>query len=487
MTQITTRSFWQAAVSGDIKKLRDILDKTGADVNATFEGKTILHVATLKGNVRLVDFLCARGADIRKKTCDGWTPLHLAIVGGYRKDNTSVIKKLIKSGADVNVKSDGKLTPLHLAVIGKKVQIVKWLLNNGTDVNCTTDSFGTVLSCAVVIASDIKGYDPRSREKFADYVRITEMLLEKGASVNSHDYEGFTPLHYAARIEHFRPQIVKLLLDYGADVNALDLSDATPIFYARNEMILEILIERGAHVNYKSGTLHTPLTSMIASRKSSLAEVLLRHGADVNIQHSRGITILEMSWSLYDHDDDGVLESVINQTVDLNRTIHRMINSDIFSGFLELLAAMIVKKKVPAEINIFVESLKPHSEFRSFCSRITMCEYEISRMKEKRVNIGTLSVFDILEMPISKLLNYVKNEELLKLESNSVKEDFPLYAETLKRHIKQAKKRRSLIDSSAGAFRNLICCLHKINLPDFVVYRIVPMLSNGYLTTLAKV
>ncbi|XP_033222836.1 uncharacterized protein LOC117176690 [Belonocnema kinseyi] len=418
---------------------------------------------------------------------DRLTPLHLAAESG--KDN--IVKKLIELGADVNAKTRKKLTPLHCAVFNRHVRISECLLNNGADVNSSTNSGDTSLIFSTKNASPIRcDKDPRSEEKFLDFFEITKMLLAKGASVNCReDFNGFTPLHYGAGIDQSWPQIVRLLLDHGADINAVNKIDALPIFYAKNDMILEMLIEKGATVNYVSKTLFTPLSHMFTLNRSSCVEVLLRNGADVNIRNSHGKTMLEMNSPLVYYNNLELLEILINQTTDLNPAIRQLGESDQSRKFLQSLAAMIVKRKVTEEISIDLENLKTLSRYRLLCSLIPMCEAEINELKNKMVDIVGLSAFDILCMPINKLSNHVKRQcqELLQLETESIKVCFPFYGEILQWHIKQAKNRRSLIDSSAEALRKLIFHSHKIKLPDVVLHGIVPLLSNSYLINLAEV
>ncbi|XP_033209944.1 ankyrin-1-like [Belonocnema kinseyi] len=417
------------------------------------------------------------------------TPLHLAVGSG----KVSIVTKLIDFGADVNRKSEAKMTPLHLAVFNKNVSMTECLLNNGADVNCTTSSGDTSLIFIAKEASIIRNNDPRSHEKFVDFVRITKMLLKKGASVNYHDeFQGFTPLHYAASINEFLPEIVRLLLDYGADVNAVDRKDATPIFYARNEMILEILINSGANVNYvsTSETFFTPLSEKIINSSLGCVEVLLKNGADINIRNSDGKTVVETR-SHWTYKNIEILETIINHMSDINSAIlHLGCLSYYYPKLIRNLAAMIVKRKVTQEINIdleFFDSYDSDNRYEYICTIIPMCEVEIYRMKKRKVNIHNLNFFDILDMPINRLLNYVEREQIRKLESDNIEKEFPLYAQMLQWHIKQAKTRRSLIDSSAEAFKKLIFQIRKIKLPDLIVYEIVPLLGNEHLTLLAKV
>ncbi|XP_033221547.1 poly [ADP-ribose] polymerase tankyrase-1-like [Belonocnema kinseyi] len=414
----------------------------------------------------------------------GLTPLHLAVDRGKE----SLVQKLIGFGANVNAKSETKLTPLDLAVRNDHLRIVECLLNNGAEVRHSS-AVDTGLLFVSEKASFVRN-DPRSQEDFTVLVRITEILLKNRVAVNCHDCKGFTPLHYAACVNEFRPEIVRLLLDHGADVNAVNKNHATPIFYTKNELILELLIERGANINYVSTTLFTPLSHMFNCDRLSCVDLLLKRGADVSIQNSEGKTILDIYEPRYFYENLEILENLVNSVSDLNFVIRYLGKSNLPPKLIDTLAALVVKRKVAKGISIDMEMLEPDYPFgiyRYFRSRVPICETEIQRMKARKIHLQDFTCFDILDMPISKLLNYVEREELQKLVSDNIEGDFPIYAEMFKRHVEKARHRRSLIGLNAEAFKRLIHQLHKLKLPDLVVYQIIPMLSNKHLINLAQV
>lgn len=81
-----------------------------------------------------------------------------------------------------------------------------------------------------------------------DLLLVTE-LINSGVSVNHFDELGMTPLHYAAKGEHF--DVVRLLLSRGADVNAHceAVIGETPLDYVVQTCSLKmakLLIDAGA-------------------------------------------------------------------------------------------------------------------------------------------------------------------------------------------------------------------------------------------------
>ena len=112
-------------------------------------------------------------------------------------------------------------------------------------------------------------------------MKTTELLIAKGADVNTMTNTGLTPLHVAALKGHM--EIAELLIAKGADVNAKENEKGnrwrTPLHYAaiRGEKeIVELLISRGANVNAKTDDVATPLDWAISHPET--ADLLRKHG-----------------------------------------------------------------------------------------------------------------------------------------------------------------------------------------------------------------
>ena len=100
-----------AAQSGDVAKVKKLLD-AGADVEArTKDGRTALHEAAAAGNAAVVKLLLEHGADVEARL-GRRTALHLATEGIIRAD---VVKRLLEAGADVEAREKDGRTPLALA------------------------------------------------------------------------------------------------------------------------------------------------------------------------------------------------------------------------------------------------------------------------------------------------------------------------------------------------------------------------------------
>ncbi|EAY17772.1 hypothetical protein TVAG_016020 [Trichomonas vaginalis G3] len=90
-------------------------------------GKNVLHVASEKGNFRLVKSLIECGCDKEAKTNDGYTPLIFA----SQKGHLDVVKYLISVGADKEAKDDNGWTPLFWASRFDYLEVVKYRVSKG--------------------------------------------------------------------------------------------------------------------------------------------------------------------------------------------------------------------------------------------------------------------------------------------------------------------------------------------------------------------
>ncbi|NWS71871.1 BARD1 protein, partial [Crotophaga sulcirostris] len=92
-----------------------------------YKGETLLHVASIKGDLAAVEELLKNGADPNVKDNAGWTPLHEACNHGHRE----VVELLLQYKALVNTTGYQNDSPLHDAVKNGHVSIVELLLLHG--------------------------------------------------------------------------------------------------------------------------------------------------------------------------------------------------------------------------------------------------------------------------------------------------------------------------------------------------------------------
>lgn len=279
-TPSITSEFAAILRSGDLPRLRDVLDR-GAPVNGRdSRGNTPLMLSAVYGDTASVKLLIQRGADVNATNLAGATPLLRAA------HNHDSVRLLVEHGAEVNARSGLGNTPLILAArLADSHRTVKFLLDHGADATATNNWGASALMAAAAAADD-------------DSVKL---LLQHGADANTQpavDHVGFilgggrSPLMWSA----FRGDLasMKLLLDAGADVASEGFlgSPLAQAAWANQTKAARLLLDRGADVNRKSqGDSYAPLHWAASSELPdiSLVELMIKRGANLDIEGGENI------------------------------------------------------------------------------------------------------------------------------------------------------------------------------------------------------
>ncbi|MCG8617486.1 MAG: ankyrin repeat domain-containing protein [Desulfobacterales bacterium] len=103
---------WLKDILSSINEFPDFCSNEMIDVNhVSTLGDTPLHVASVWGDVKIVDLLIKNGARLDAKGEEGNTPLHEAVSQGHHE----IVQFLLKAGCSTTIKNDGNLTAQQLA------------------------------------------------------------------------------------------------------------------------------------------------------------------------------------------------------------------------------------------------------------------------------------------------------------------------------------------------------------------------------------
>ena len=199
-----------------------------------------LLIAVKEVDIKSVEELIKDGADVNYKDLDyGETPLHKAIDQHYFTPVLlTIVEKLIENRADVNAKNNHNITPLHKAAHNGHLTIVKYLMEKGAYFNVQNNRKKTPLTIAreenysemVTFLEKIeKLFDKLKKDALTenDLQEIQNLISENKNYLNTRDYLGNTPLHYA--IEKDRLNLVIKLINEGASIDIKNQYGYTPL------------------------------------------------------------------------------------------------------------------------------------------------------------------------------------------------------------------------------------------------------------------
>ena len=235
----------------------------------------------------IVKLLLTAGADVNAIGTDGKTALMLAVK--VNEPEPEVIEMLLKAGADVNVECNG-LRAVDFARRNKK------LIGTETfrKLDCMTKPLGYKRHIG---ASEILEL---IRQDLADELRA---VIADGADVNEREHEGgWTILMSAVRSDEVNLEIIDILLEAGANINATDEFDETALkkavynpYNETNMKLIKILAEAGADVDTVNDEGWTPLMEAAYHGNPDVVKLLVRLGADVNIERN-GLRALDYAY-----------------------------------------------------------------------------------------------------------------------------------------------------------------------------------------------
>ena len=231
------------------------------------EGRSLLHIAGLKGNLTAATELLDLGAnsDIQHEIYG--SALQVAAYIG----SEAVVRLLLDRGASINAQGGrfGNALQAAAAASANSEIIVRLLLDQGADINAQAGEFGNALQAAASRGDEV----------------LVRLLLDKGADINSQGGRFGNALQAAAGESANSEVIVRLLLDKGADINAQGGAFGNALqaaAYQGNDVIVRLLLDQGADINAQGGYFGNALQTAANKGKDAIVRLLLDRGADIN-------------------------------------------------------------------------------------------------------------------------------------------------------------------------------------------------------------
>ena len=225
-----SRPLWLACEARSLPMVQSLVEH-GADVKFyNAEHKTVLWPAVNYDSMPIVQYLIEHGADPKALQDDGQTLLWAA-------ETRPMAEFLIDAGVDPKQKDINGDTALHQACRHSLLEVVRLLLDKGLDVEAPGHWNMRPLQSA---ASTLTG-DPKP---------VVNLLLQRGANIDSHGYRGQTALHECALYNRY--EMAEYLLNRGAQPDLNDDDGRTPVDTAtlagKSERIplINLLIKHGA-------------------------------------------------------------------------------------------------------------------------------------------------------------------------------------------------------------------------------------------------
>lgn len=127
------------AVRSGERAIVEQLIEADADVNRQHERFTPLALATIRGDLPMVELLLSHQADPNAPSLGGANALSLAVRSCHA--SKELINRLIVAGADLENRSGVGITPLMLAIQEEQTDLALLLIEAGADIN-TLNPFG---------------------------------------------------------------------------------------------------------------------------------------------------------------------------------------------------------------------------------------------------------------------------------------------------------------------------------------------------------
>ena len=297
------------AINNDapIAVIKYLIEQPGNSITKlTHDNRIYLHWAAYRGNTELVEYLIAKGSDVKFEDSHGTTPIDFAASNG--QSNPALYDAFFKAGIDPKKKYNNGANLLLLAIssdkdlkaadyFATKGMSLKDVDNDGNTAFVYAARSGNIDLLKKLLAKGVKPNDNalftaaqgsrRETNTIETYKYLVEEVKLKPTAQNK---IGQNVLHILAGKPN-QAEIVKYFLSKGTDANKADKEGNTPLMAAasaRETAVLEILLPVAKNINAQNLKGESALTNAVRYGTPEAVNILLNKGADVNVKDKDG-------------------------------------------------------------------------------------------------------------------------------------------------------------------------------------------------------
>jgi len=282
----------------------EILLNAGVDIDSRdgSTGETALMIGCMSGQLNVVEFALAKGADVNAVSSQGNSPLHNASRGFFSpmelrttENHIAIASVLIKNGANLLAKNEKGQTPQKRAQENDLPEVAALLAGDASAIETPDASQQLIAALAdddtARIAAALESDPELANAKLSGSMRgrtplflarsaeIAKQLVEAGATPSGHDDDGILLLGACD------PIVLQSLVDGGGQVNETGPNGWTPLHWASLNGSIELvlaLMDLGADPNLQTDASETVLAAAVRGGHTAIVDKLLAKGTDVN-------------------------------------------------------------------------------------------------------------------------------------------------------------------------------------------------------------